>query len=65
MRHVAQMPKLEEFVIGSAQVTDEGLKYLATSKSLKKISLNGLKQVTAAGIDALKAARPELTVEVR
>lgn len=65
LRVVAQMPKLEEFVIGSAQVTDEGLLRLAHSKSLKKISLSGLKQITADGINALKAARPELTVEVR
>ena len=62
---VASMPKLEEFRLGSARLTDEGLRHLAKSKSLKKITLSGLKQVTAAGIEELKKVRPELTVEVR
>lgn len=62
---VALLPKLEEFRIGSAQVTDEGLHHLARSKSLKRLALSGLKQVTAAGIEELKRARPELALEVR
>ena len=37
MRLVAQLPQLEEFRIGGAQVTDEGLRHLARSKSLKKV----------------------------
>ena len=62
---VAALPKLEAFRIGSAQVTDEGLRHLFGAKSLKKITVSGLKQVTDAGIEELKKARPELIVEVR
>ncbi|MDA0283146.1 MAG: hypothetical protein O3B86_07300, partial [Planctomycetota bacterium] len=51
---VAKMPKLEEFKIGSAQITDSGLLSLAASKSLKKLSLSGLKKVTPAGIEQLR-----------
>lgn len=65
MRLVAQLSQLEEFRIGNAQVTDEGLRHLARSKSLKKLSISGLKKVTEAGIEKLKESRPELTVEVR
>lgn len=65
MRLIAQLPRLEEFRIGSAQVTDEGLWHLARSKSLKKISISGLKKVTDDGIEELKKSRPELIVVVR
>lgn len=60
---VAQMPKLEEFKLGSAQVTDAGLQALAASKSLKKISLSGCKSITPAGVEQLRKARPKLEVE--
>ena len=62
---IAQLPQLEEFRIGSARLTDAGLQHLARSKSLKKVTLSGLKQVTEAGIAKLRLARPELTIEVR
>ncbi len=63
---VGQMPALEEFQLGSAQVTDEGLQLLAASKSLKKLTLIGLKLVTPAGIERLRqAARPELQITVK
>ncbi len=39
MQSVARMPVLEEFKLGSAQVTDGGLQLQAASKSLKKLSL--------------------------
>lgn len=55
---IAQMPKLEEFKLGSAQITDEGLQALAASTSLKRLTLTGLKHVTPAGIEKLKKARP-------
>jgi hypothetical protein len=60
---VAQMPMLEEFKLGSAQVTDAGLQTLAASKSLKKLSLSGLKNITPAGIEQLRKARPELVIQ--
>lgn len=61
---VAQMPALEEFKLGSAQVTDAGLQLLAASKSLKKLSLSGLKGVTPAGIEKLRQAQPKWIIEV-
>ena len=63
MSLVAQMPKLEEFKLGSAQVTDAGLQILATSKSLKRLTLSGMKGITPAGVERLKASRPELLID--
>lgn len=60
---VAQMPKLEEFKLGSALVTDAGLQALAASKSLKKLSLSGCRNITPAGVEQLRKARPNLVVE--
>ncbi|MDA0590686.1 MAG: hypothetical protein O3C17_22030 [Planctomycetota bacterium] len=60
---VAQMPKLEDFKLGSAQVTDAGLQQLSASKSLKRLTLSGMKGITPAGIEKLKASRPELLIE--
>lgn len=62
---VAQLPLLEEFKLGSAQITDAGLQSLAASKSLKTISLSGLKNVTPAGIEQLRKSRPGLVVQVQ
>ena len=62
---LAHMPQLEELKLGSAQVTDNGLQTLAASKSLKKLSLSGLKNVTPAGIEKLKQARPELAIQTQ
>ena len=61
---VAQMPALEEFKLGSAQMTDEGLQALAASKSLKKLSLSGVKGITPAGIEKLRKAQPQWKIEV-
>ena len=65
MKLVAQMPALEEFKLGSAQVDDEGLQALAAAKSLKKLSLSGLKKVTPAGVERLKQARPGLVIDAK
>lgn len=65
LKLVAQMPALEEFKLGSAQVDDDGLQSLAAAKSLKKLSLFGLKKITPAGLDRLRKARPELVIEAR
>ena len=59
------MPALEEFKLGSAQVDDEGLQSLAAAKSLKKLSLFGLKKITPAGVDRLRQARPGLVIETK
>jgi hypothetical protein len=60
---IAQLPNLEEFKLGSAQVTDDGLQSLAASKSLKKLMLSGLKNVTPAGLAKLRQACPQLVIE--
>lgn len=65
MKLVAQMPNLEEFTLGSALVTDEGLQMLAASKSLRKLTLSGLKNITPAGVERLRKSRPMLVVQVR
>jgi hypothetical protein len=65
LKQLALMPQLEELKIGSAQLTDDGLQTLAAAKSLKKLSLTGVKSVTAAGIDRLRQARPDLVIEVK
>jgi hypothetical protein len=64
MKLVAQMPALEEFKLGSAQVTDDGLRALAASKSLKKLSLSALKGITPMGIGSLRKAHPTWVIEV-
>jgi hypothetical protein len=62
---VAQMPLLEEFKLGGAAITDDGLQQLAASKSLKKLALGSMKQVTPSGIARLKMAKPTLVIEAR
>jgi len=62
---IAQLPNLEEFKLGSAQVTDAGLQSLAASKSLKKLTLSGLKNVTPAGLDKLRQVCPQLVIEAQ
>jgi hypothetical protein len=62
---LAEMPLLEELKIGSAQLTDDGLQVLSAAKSLKKLSLSGLKMVTAAGIERLRRSRPDLVIEAK
>lgn len=64
MKLIAQMPRLEEFKLGNAKVTDEGIQHLAESKSLKKLTLSRLKNVSKRGIERLQKARPELKVAV-
>ena len=64
MRLVAQMPALEEFKLGIAQVTDDGLRALAASKSLKKLSLSALKGITPMGIETLRKTHPTWVIEV-
>jgi len=62
---LAKMPQLTELKLGSTQLSDDGLQALAESKTLKNLSLIGNKKLTAAGIDRLRKARPELTIEVK
>jgi hypothetical protein len=65
LKLLAGLRHLEELKIGSAQLTDDGLQALAACKPLKKLSLEGVKDVTAAGVEKLRQARPELSIEFK
>ncbi|MCE9604324.1 MAG: hypothetical protein K8U03_05400 [Planctomycetia bacterium] len=65
LNQLAEMPQLEELKIGSAQLTDEGLQTLAAAKKLKKLSLSGMKKITPEGVERLRKARPDLTIEAK
>lgn len=65
MAAVAALPHLEEFVLGSARITDLGLMKLAESKSLKKVVLTGIKGVTPDGVARLTKSKPGIVVEKR
>lgn len=65
LKLVAGMPKLEEFKLGSSLITDEGLKALAESKSLKKVTLEGAKKITEAAAAEFRKAKPDLVLELR
>ena len=65
LKLLARLPLLEELKLGSAQITDDGLQELAAAKSLKKLSLSGVKTVTSTGVDRLRQARPDLAIEVQ
>lgn len=62
---IAALPQLAEFRLGSAQITDQGLQQLAASKSLKKLTLSGLKMVTPDGVNRLREALPQCVIETR
>jgi hypothetical protein len=63
LKLIAQMPRLEEFKLGSAQVTDDGILALAELKSLKKLTLERLKNVSIEAIEQLRKSRPRMTIE--
>lgn len=65
LKLLAQMPKLTELKIGNAQLTDDGLQALAGSKTLKTVTLTGVKKVTSAGVERLRQARPVLVIELK
>jgi len=61
LRLVATLPNLNEFKIGgSAKVTDEGVLALGAIKTLQRLTLSGLKNVTPEGMERLRKARPEM-----
>lgn len=62
---LATMPRLRELKLGHAQITDDGLQTLAGCKSLKTLTISGLKAVTEDGIKRLRESRPDMNVEFR
>ncbi|MCA9174924.1 MAG: hypothetical protein KDB14_10630 [Planctomycetales bacterium] len=59
----AQMPRLQELTLGGAKCSDEGLKALIEAKTLTKLVLKGIKGITPAGVEQLRKARPDLSIE--
>ncbi len=62
LRKAAALPALEEILIGGPTLTREGLLALAACKSLKKITLGQMKQVSADDIESLRQQRPDIQV---
>jgi hypothetical protein len=48
-----------------AQLSDDGIQVLSAAKKLRKLSLSVMKTVTAAGVDRLRHARPDLVIELK
>ena len=65
LQQLAQLPALEDLKIGSATLSDNGLQGLAAAKSLKKLSLTGIKSLTPAGVERLRKSRPEMAIDVK
>lgn len=66
LKLLAAHPKLEELIIGgSALITGEGVRALAESGSLKKLTLQGLKKVPEDAVAGLKKARPSLEITLK
>lgn len=62
LRRLAALPKLTEFVVSGAAVTDTGVAALAAAKSLKQLRISGGKGITAEGLDALRRQSPDVKV---
>ena len=63
LKKISALPKLAELSIGgSALVTGDGLLALAAAPSLKKVTLNRMKNVTPESIEALRKKRPDIEV---
>jgi len=62
LRKAAALPALEEILIGGPTLTREGLLALAACKSLKKIALGQMKEVSADDIESLRQQRPDIQV---
>jgi hypothetical protein len=62
MRSLVTMKRLGRLVLVDTEVTDEGIKLLAGSRSLSMLELTGAR-VSDEAIAALKTLRPDLHVE--
>jgi len=62
---LAALPNLKELSLPGTAVTDKGLMGLSGCKSLTTLNLDAKMKVTQKGTDALKKARPNLTVVVK
>lgn len=54
--------QLETLSVENTQIDDSGLKSLESIKSLRKINIQGCKNITGQGLAALKSSRPDLEV---
>ena len=62
LRHLSRFPNLKSVCIRNTPFTDKGLEYLKPLRNLVEISLLDGTQVTAQGVDALKAALPNCKI---
>lgn len=67
LAQLGKLPSLHGVGLSNLAITDEGLRHLKSIKRLKQIQIWGLKetQVTQAGIEELKRARPELQADIQ
>ena len=63
MPYLKDLPALEQLNLYGTNITDEGLKQLASFKNLSVIYLRKTK-VTANGIEQFKKERPNITIEM-
>lgn len=62
---LAKLPKLKELGLSGTAVTDAGLERLAAAaRSLTTVTIGKKSKISAAAIDRLKKARPDLTVVI-
>lgn len=64
LAHIARIDSLEELELSYNDITDEGLQKLAPLSKLTTLFARGT-GVTPEGADALRAARPGVTIHVR
>ena len=50
LKHVAALKSLKQFGLLALQITDRGLQYISTSKSIEKLSLIGCENITDMGV---------------
>jgi hypothetical protein len=64
LKQVAGLPNLERLRADITEISDTGLQHLLACPKLRCLSVNGcFGGVTAAGVEALRRARPGLTVD--
>ena len=63
LKEVAKLQKLEWLRLDETKITDVGLKELAKLQKLAELYLNGVREVTKAGVAELKKALPNCGID--